>query len=143
LRSLASLAAENRVTSRAMSKTAIVTGASRGLGRGVAEALVARKMRVVGVARGAAALEKTAKEVGFLPVAGDAADDALAGTLLAEHEPDVLVLGAGASPPLRALHLHTWESFSHNWHVDTKATFACRPRVRRPLRDRRRGSDGA
>src|SRR5258708_770969 len=105
-------------------QTAIVTGASRGLGRGIAEALVARKMRVIGVARDAARLEAAAREIGCEAVAGDASDDALAGALLAEHEPDVLVLCAGASPPLRAIHLQTWESFSHNWHVDTKATFA-------------------
>src|SRR5690242_3552716 len=105
-------------------KTAVVTGASRGLGRGIAEALVARKMRVIGIARDAAKLEAAAKEIGCEHVAGDAADDALAGRLLAENEPDVLVLCAGAMPSYRAIHLQTWESFSHNWNVDTKAAFA-------------------
>src|SRR5262249_23176862 len=34
-----------------------------------------------------------------------------------------VVLCAGASPLLRPVHLHTWETFSENWEVDTKATF--------------------
>jgi NAD(P)-dependent dehydrogenase (short-subunit alcohol dehydrogenase family) len=33
------------------------------------------------------------------------------------------VLCAGASPLLRPLHLHSWETFSLNWEVDAKATF--------------------
>lgn len=37
-------------------KTAIVTGGSRGLGRGIVEALVAKKMRVIAVARDGAGL---------------------------------------------------------------------------------------
>jgi hypothetical protein len=50
------------------SPTAIVTAASRGLGRGIAEALARRKMRVVVLARDAARLNVTAKELGLEPV---------------------------------------------------------------------------
>jgi NAD(P)-dependent dehydrogenase (short-subunit alcohol dehydrogenase family) len=43
-------------------QTAIVTGASRGLGRGIADALAAGKMRVVALARDATRLNVTTKE---------------------------------------------------------------------------------
>ena len=106
------------------SQTAIVTGGSRGLGRGIAEALTARKMRVVILARDAAQLQTAAKELCAEPVAADVADAIASGRLLQELKPDVLVLCAGASPLLRPLHLHTWQTFSQNWETDTKATFA-------------------
>jgi NAD(P)-dependent dehydrogenase (short-subunit alcohol dehydrogenase family) len=106
------------------SQTAIVTGGSRGLGRGIAEALLARKMRVVILARDAARLERVAKELRAEPVAADVADAMVSGRLLQELQPDLLVLCAGASPLLRPFHLHTWETFSENWETDSKATFA-------------------
>jgi NAD(P)-dependent dehydrogenase (short-subunit alcohol dehydrogenase family) len=104
-------------------QTAIVTGASRGLGRGIAVALAAEKMRVVAVARDAASLESLRKETGAEPVVADITDDDAAGRMLREVEPDLVVLCAGASPPLGALHEQTWDSFSHNWQVDAKSTF--------------------
>lgn len=56
--------------------TAIVTGASRGFGRGIATALTKADARVVGVARDADALEELREQLGgtFTPVAADAAD---------------------------------------------------------------------
>jgi NAD(P)-dependent dehydrogenase (short-subunit alcohol dehydrogenase family) len=105
-------------------KTAIVTGGSRGLGRGVVEALVSRKARVVAVAREAARLGVLAREVpGVETVAADAADPIAAGRIQQEVRPDVLVLCAGAAPLLRPLHLHTWETFSLSWEVDAKMAF--------------------
>jgi len=104
-------------------QTAIVTGGSRGLGRGIVEALIARKMRVVALARDGARLEVAAREMHAEYVAADVADASSAGRLLQEFQPDLLVLCAGASPLLRPFHLHTWETFSENWEVDAKATF--------------------
>ena len=49
-------------TATFQSQTAIVTGGSRGLGRSILQALAARKMRVVAVARGAASLEAVMAE---------------------------------------------------------------------------------
>ena len=45
-----------------------------------------------------------AKEIGCDHAAGDAADDALAGKLLADHEPELVVLCAGGMPPQRPIH---------------------------------------
>ena len=110
-------------TITSLRETAIVTGGSRGLGRGIAETLSTAKMRVVVVARDPAKLEAAAKEMGVGHVAADVADELTAGRLLQDLRPDLLVLCAGASPLLRPLHLHSWETFSHNWEVDAKATF--------------------
>jgi NAD(P)-dependent dehydrogenase (short-subunit alcohol dehydrogenase family) len=105
-------------------KTALVTGGSRGLGRGVVEALASKRMRVVAVARDAARLEALAREVpGVETIAADAADVIAAGRIQQDVRPDVLVLCAGAAPLLRPIHLHTWESFSQNWEMDAKMAF--------------------
>src|SRR4051812_8852287 len=105
-------------------KTALVTGGSRGLGRGVVEALAGKKMRVVAVARDRARLDALAREVpGVTPIVADAADELAAGRIQQEVRPDVLVLCAGAAPLLRPIHLHTWETFSQNWNVDAKMAF--------------------
>jgi NAD(P)-dependent dehydrogenase (short-subunit alcohol dehydrogenase family) len=106
------------------SKTAVVTGGSRGLGRGVVQALVTHGMRVVAVARDGACLQALARELADVePVVADAADEFVAVRLLQERQPDLVVLVAGASPLLRPLHHHSWETFSQNWEVDAKSTF--------------------
>jgi NAD(P)-dependent dehydrogenase (short-subunit alcohol dehydrogenase family) len=56
--------------------TALVTGASAGLGRALAAALVSRKWTVVGDGRDAAALGSAAHEIGFTAVPGDVTDPA-------------------------------------------------------------------
>lgn len=80
--------------------TAIVTGVSRGFGRGIARALVAAGAHVVGVARGRPQLDELRDELGdaFSPVAADAADPDVAGRLIDEHRPRTLVLCAGRAP---------------------------------------------
>jgi NADP-dependent 3-hydroxy acid dehydrogenase YdfG len=93
--------------------TAIVTGASRGFGRGIATALTKAGARVTGVARDGGQLAEVRAELGesFTPVTGDAADPALAGQLIDAYRPDLLVLNAGATPLLRPIQRHTWETF--------------------------------
>ncbi|WP_433671953.1 SDR family oxidoreductase [Nocardia sp. CA-136227] len=106
-------------------QTAVVTGASRGFGRGIAAALVASGMRVIGIARDGQALGEVAGELGaaFVPVTGDATEEALAQRVIRECRPEVLVLNAGATPPLAPIHEQSWESFSRNWETDTKHAF--------------------
>jgi len=105
--------------------TAIVTGASRGFGRGVAAALAQAGAHVVGVARDAGALAEVREQLGaaFTPVAADAADPVVAGQLIDRHRPRALVLNAGASPLSRPIHRHTWQTFSRNWEVDVQHAF--------------------
>jgi NAD(P)-dependent dehydrogenase (short-subunit alcohol dehydrogenase family) len=105
-------------------KTVVVTGGSRGLGRGAVEALAGRKARVVAVARDEARLAALAREVpGVETVAADAADPVAAGRIQERAKPDVIVLCAGAAPMLRPLHLQTWDTFALNWETDTKQAF--------------------
>ena len=116
--------------------TAIVTGASRGFGRGVAVALHAAGAHVVGIARDRAPLDELHAELGgaFTPVAADAADPVAAGSLIDTYQPRVLVLNAGVSPLSRPLHEHTWETFSRPWDVDVKHAFHwTREALLRPL----------
>lgn len=106
--------------------TAVVTGASRGLGRGVAAALVASGTTVVGVARGEQDLRAVRDELGtaFLPITADSADEELARELLREQRPDLVVLNAGAIPHMAPVQEQTWETFGRNWGVDVKQAFA-------------------
>ena len=105
--------------------TALVTGASRGFGRAIAEALSAAGAHVVGVARDRDALAGVRAELGdsFTPVVADVTDPSAAGHLIDAHRPGILVLNAGASPLPRPLHQHTWQSFSQAWDVDVKHAF--------------------
>ncbi|WIV57718.1 SDR family NAD(P)-dependent oxidoreductase [Amycolatopsis nalaikhensis] len=86
--------------------TALVTGASAGLGRALAAALVSRQWTVIGDARDAAALAGAAREIGFTAVPGDVADPAHRAALAdACPAPDLLVnnassLGVSPLPPL-------------------------------------------
>lgn len=105
-------------------KRTIVVGASRGLGRGIATALAGAGAPVVAVARTAAALAELANgDSAIRTEAADAGEASVAGQLLERHQPHAVVLVAGASPPLRPLHEHTWETFSVNWHTDVRIAF--------------------
>lgn len=116
--------------------TAIVTGASRGLGRGVAAALSLAGAQVIGVARDRTRLEEVRAELGasFTPVVADAADPVVAGQLIDAYQPRTIVLNAGARPLTRPIHQQTWETFSRNWHVDVQQVFNwTREALLRPL----------
>ncbi len=105
-------------------KVAIVVGASRGLGRGVAEAFLDAGASVVAVAREPRPLQELAAGNRQLRlVAADGADPVVAGQLLGQHDPDVVALIAGAAPLLRPVHHHTWETFSSNWQTDVRMAF--------------------
>jgi NAD(P)-dependent dehydrogenase (short-subunit alcohol dehydrogenase family) len=116
--------------------TALVTGASRGLGRGITIALSRAGANVVGVARDRTRLEELRARLdgNFIPVVADAADPVIAGQLIDEYGPRTLVLNAGATPLPRPLHLHTWQTFSRNWDVDVRQVFGwTREALLRPL----------
>ena len=105
-------------------RAAMVVGASRGLGRGIARAFADAGDRVVAVARTAPALaELAATSANIRTEVADAADPAAAWSLLDQYRPEVLVLVAGANPVTRPLQYQTWETFSVNWHADVKIAF--------------------
>lgn len=87
-------------------RTAVVCAASKGLGRGAAEALAGEGVNLVINARGAEALVATAAElrarhgVSVTAVAGDITTEAgRAAVLAAAPEADILVTNAGGPPP--------------------------------------------
>ena len=106
-------------------QTAVVTGGSRGFGRGIVEALAGAGMRVVAVARDPGGLAALAREVKgrVETVAGDATDPVTAARVIDRERPRVLVLNAGATGPHRPTRLQTWETFSVFWQTDVRSAF--------------------
>src|SRR6478609_6846091 len=101
-----------------MTKTALITGASRGLGLALARSLAADGWRLILTARGADALEPVADRLGAVALAGDVADpahrDRLARAVRDHGGLDLLVnnasgLGAVPLPPLADYPLDTLE----------------------------------
>lgn len=106
------------------SRTTIVVGASRGLGRGIATAFAEAGAPVVAVSRTAAAFPEPANGAGTIqPEVADAGDATVAGSLLDRYEPEAVILVAGASPHMRPLQHQTWETFSVNWETDVRIAF--------------------
>jgi NAD(P)-dependent dehydrogenase (short-subunit alcohol dehydrogenase family) len=106
-------------------RTAVVTGGSRGFGRGIVEALASEGARVIAVARDEAALDhlKRQTEGNVETVRGDVTDPVLAARVIEREEPNILVLNAGARGLNRPTRLHTWESFSIQYATDVKSAF--------------------
>jgi NAD(P)-dependent dehydrogenase (short-subunit alcohol dehydrogenase family) len=105
-------------------RTTIIVGASRGLGRGIATAFAHAGAPVIAVARTEAALADLVGGARTIqPEVADAADATAAGTLLDRHDPEIVVLVAGATPLMRPLQHQTWETFSVNWHTDVRIAF--------------------
>ena len=107
--------------------TAIVTGASRGLGLAFARALAERHWRLVIDARETAPLQAAASELGAIAIPGDVADAAHREALVAAAGPvDLLVnnasvLGPSPQPPLADYPLDVLE---HVYRVNVLAPLA-------------------
>jgi NAD(P)-dependent dehydrogenase (short-subunit alcohol dehydrogenase family) len=105
-------------------RTTIVVGASRGLGHGIATAFAEAGAPVVAVSRTAAEFPEPANGSGSIrPEIADAGDPTVPATLLDRYEPYTVVLVAGATPHMRPLQHHTWETFSVNWQTDVRIAF--------------------
>jgi 3-oxoacyl-[acyl-carrier protein] reductase len=117
-------------------KAAIIVGASRGLGRGIAVAFADAGAAVVAVSRTAAQPAARAKGADTIqPEIADAGDAIVAATLLDRYEPEAVILVAGASPHMRPLQQQTWETFSINWQTDVRIAFHwLRETLLKPLR---------
>jgi NADP-dependent 3-hydroxy acid dehydrogenase YdfG len=82
---------------------------------------VARKARVTIVARNADRLAEVQRRLGVGVAMGDVSDPDVAERVIREIKPSVLVLNAGASPPLGRIDELTWDAFSRVWNTDVKA----------------------
>jgi NAD(P)-dependent dehydrogenase (short-subunit alcohol dehydrogenase family) len=97
---------------------ALVIGAGGGVGRATASALAVTGAHVL-----AAGHER------------DATDPAQVAALLAEADPDLVVVAAGTRPQMASIEDQTWESFSRPWNVDVRIAFEVgRAALSRPLR---------
>jgi NAD(P)-dependent dehydrogenase (short-subunit alcohol dehydrogenase family) len=97
---------------------ALVVGARSGVGLATADALTAAGVHVLAAGR-----ER------------DATDPDQVAALLAEADPDLVVVAAGTRPRMASVEDQTWESFSAPWNVDVKIAFEVgRAALARPLR---------
>ena len=108
-------------------RTALVTGASRGIGRRVATLFAEAGAEVWAMARSGDALDELAAETGCKPLVADLADeasvwDAVDRLLDAGDVPDVLVNAAGVFG-LAPLHEETVKSFDDHLTVNLRAPF--------------------
>jgi NAD(P)-dependent dehydrogenase (short-subunit alcohol dehydrogenase family) len=87
-------------------RRALVIGAAGGVGRATAGALTAAGARVVAAGR-----ER------------DATDPVQVAALLAEADPELVVVAAGTRPRMVSIEEQSWESFSAPWNVDVKIAF--------------------
>src|SRR5690349_13630225 len=118
-------------------KSAVVVGASSGVGRATLLALASQGVRVCGVARDRERIERIAREAAgeATALAEDATRPGVIAGLLRDHDPDIVVLCAGARPRMAPADEHTWETFSAVWNTDMRMTFdLCQEAVRRPLK---------
>ena len=104
---------------------ALVTGASRGFGRGIATALSKAGAPVVGVARDRGPLEELRARLGesFTVVPADAADPS---SLASSSTPTVRPSWCSTPSPPRCRgrsSTHTWQTFSPNWDIDVAHVF--------------------
>jgi NAD(P)-dependent dehydrogenase (short-subunit alcohol dehydrogenase family) len=97
---------------------ALVIGAGSGVGKATASALTEAGADVLAAGR-----ER------------DATDADQVAALLAEADPDLVVIAAGARPHTAPIDEQSWESFSETWNVDVKIAFEVgRAALARPLR---------
>ena len=126
---------------------AIVTGASRGLGLGIAQALARTGHPVVLAARGAEELERAAASIGHdtLAVPTDVADEDAVGRLVAAARERFGAIGAvvnnaGALPVLDPLETVSWDEWRRGIEVDVRGLFNTTRAVAPVMRAQRGGS---
>ncbi|MBM0106922.1 SDR family oxidoreductase [Steroidobacter sp. S1-65] len=118
---------------------ALVFGASKGLGRAVAQELIAEGARVVIVSRDPARIAATASEIGAIGIAGDVASPGSCGTLIEQATKalgapvDILVTNTGGPPagPFERMSSADWQKgFDNLWISTVESVRAVLPHMR-------------
>lgn len=112
-----------------------IIGASRGLGRVMAETFHRLGAQVLAVARGQAGLDRLSRDLpGIAVLACDAASPDAPDRVLAAQTPQILILCGGAVPPCRPLPDMDWQAFSSGWNTETRMSFHfLQAALKRPL----------
>jgi NAD(P)-dependent dehydrogenase (short-subunit alcohol dehydrogenase family) len=113
----------------------VVIGGSRGVGRQIVECAACSGAHVMAVARQVDSLREVAQQVPGVEVLSlDATGDDAPSKVFDALLPDVLILCAGAFPPVAPLHKQSWQEFAVNWETDVKIAFNfCKAALSRPL----------
>ncbi|WP_233841795.1 SDR family oxidoreductase [Dyella sp. 2HG41-7] len=116
-------------------KNIVVIGGSRGVGRRVVQAGLESGARVLAVARNEGSLRQLSEACpGVEVLALDASDEQAPANVFGVVRPDILVLCAGAFPPVAPLHELDWKTFAVNWEADVKIAFHfCKAALSGPL----------
>jgi NAD(P)-dependent dehydrogenase (short-subunit alcohol dehydrogenase family) len=117
-------------------KSVVVIGGSRGVGRRIVEQAVRGGAQVLAVARRETSLRQLAEDIpGVETLALDATGESAPERVFAARDPDLLLLGGGAFPPVAPLHEQSWQEFAVNWENDVKIAFNfTKAALSRPLR---------
>ncbi|MGO3689826.1 MAG: SDR family oxidoreductase [Psychroflexus halocasei] len=110
-------------------KIAVITGASKGLGKACTEALISKNAIVYGIARSESTLIKMRKKLGdnFIPVVLDLTDEATLSEWISdcfskEKSPDILINNAGYGV-FQKIENVTAQDWSTTMNVNLNATF--------------------
>jgi NAD(P)-dependent dehydrogenase (short-subunit alcohol dehydrogenase family) len=124
-----------------MSRTVVVTGATKGIGRAVATRFAALGDDVVALARNRDGLDELGREVrGVRAIRCDVTDErAVASALGALEQVDVLVNNAGVSESA-PLHRTTLEAWDRQLRVNATGAFLCTRAVIERMRARGQGA---
>ncbi|MCB9622705.1 MAG: SDR family oxidoreductase [Sandaracinus sp.] len=132
------------MTGRLEGKVAIVTGASRGIGEGIAEAMVSEGAKVVLAARKPDALHAVAEKLGDAALAvpchtgkEEDVEAMLAAAIERFGQVDVLVNNAATNPYFGPMMNVEWSAWDKTFEVNLKGYFACARAVAKHLLERK------
>jgi NADP-dependent 3-hydroxy acid dehydrogenase YdfG len=120
-------------------KSAIVTGASRGIGSVLVRRLRAKGLTVHAVARSAGALDVLTRETGCVPHALDVTDRPAVAKAFAGLSIDVLINNAGVLAPAGAIFEHDATSVDRLFQVNVAGAINLLSAVAPGMKARRRG----
>ncbi len=120
-------------------QTALVTGATSGIGYAIAEALAASGRRVLALGRQADALQKLAASPNIVPLALDLLDRQALAHALADEPIDILFNNAGVMPPLTSFDEMSFEAIDSTVAINLTASLYLTRLVASGMRERRRG----
>ncbi len=128
-------------------RTAVVTGGAKGIGRGIVRELSAKRIRVISLDVDDEENEKTARETGCLPRHLDVGDpeeiDRVFDEIMGEHHIDILINNAGIFIPnsyLEGTFKDARELFDRQMNVNARGTYLCTKKVARAMADRKEGA---